>query len=761
MSFFAKENLIIAIRYLLYILPLTPAIVAGGFLFPYISARTIYFRSLIEIALFFVLVLWWRYRTRSRVERNYFFIVFSLFVVTNIISSFFSYSFLIAWFSDIERMWGVFTLLHLFLFYFLLRAFFTGREWRIFLNVAVIVSVYIAGYGIIQHYPDVFGIKVFQAGSDRIISTLGNSAYVAIYMLFSACFALFLFLKTKNTWLRFGYGAVICLDLFAFNLAGIRGAILGLLAGITVAALGYILLGKSGKLKFSLAGLIIAGAAVFFFAFLNPNLPFVQSNSILQRISSITLSGGTVETRFVGWNAAWRGFLERPLFGVGMDNFDTVFNKFFDADYYLYAPTEPYFDRAHNAWLDLLVMTGGFGFLIFMGFVFFIFYYLITGYRAQKITLEEFLLFTAMSVAYFVHLIFVFDDLNSYMYFVILFAFIEYRYHRNTLFEVDEERKNMFGGYAATAGIAILVIMTVLYQFNIKVALACTRTIDAVKEQNVEDAVRVFGEALDYDIIPSRNVVLTYINQLAQSIQNIQALRQNPAELALMQKALTRGQEALDREIQKDPVNALLYNRQAVLNNIAALLSQDSLALQNALQANQKSIELSREHLQYYYTLADTYLIAGDTAKALEAVQRSIAINSQYEPGYYQLMRVYLADNQLDQAFNTGKILANMGYTQGTDQLLSRLADMFEQNSETERMRETLALQYKLYPQDGALAARLMREYLRVKDYDSATALAEDIRNTNESLSEQADYLIQEIKAGRGEEVLKQMEEGK
>jgi hypothetical protein len=121
-------------------------------------------------------------------------------------------------------------------------------------------------------------------------------------------------------------------------------------------------------------------------------------------------------------------------------------------------------------------------------------------------------------------------------------------------------------------------------------------------------------------------------------------------------------------------------------------------------------------------------------------------------------MRVYLADNRLDQAFNTGKILANMSYTQGTDQLLSRLADMFEQKNEAERVRETLRLQYKLYPQDGALAARLMREYLRVKDYDNALALAEDIKNTNESLSEQADYLIQEIKAGRGEEVLKQME---
>jgi len=281
-----------------------------------------------------------------------------------------------------------------------------------------------------------------------------------------------------------------------------------------------------------------------------------------------------------------------------------------------------------------------------------------------------------------------------------------------------------------------------------------------VQQKNAADTVRVFEEALDYNIVPSRNVVLTYVTQLTQWINDVSALRQNPAELELVQQAMTRGQEALAKEIRKDPANALLYNRQAVLNNIAALLSGDSLFLQNALQASQKSIELSREHLQYYYTLADTYLIAGDSAKALETIQKSISINSQYKPGYYQLMRVYLAGNQLDQAFNVGKILVNMGYTEGTDQILVRLADVFEQNKNSKRVIATLILERKLYPQDGTVAARLMREYLQAKDYDSAVALAKEIKETNESLRAQAEYLIQEIKAGRGPEVLRQMESG-
>jgi len=72
-------------------------------------------------------------------------------------------------------------------------SFFKGKEWRIFLNISLAIGLIVAFYGLAQYYPEVFKLNVFQAGKGRIISTLGNSAYVAIYMLFSMFFATFLF----------------------------------------------------------------------------------------------------------------------------------------------------------------------------------------------------------------------------------------------------------------------------------------------------------------------------------------------------------------------------------------------------------------------------------------------------------------------------------------------------------------------------------------------------------------------------------------
>ena len=133
-KYLKAEKLTAAVKWLLYLTAFTPLIISGAFLFPYISARTVFFRLLIEAALLVLILLIWLYRLRlpEKGGGNYIFVVFIAFVATNIISSFFSFSPLISWFSDIERMWGVFTLLHLFMFYWLLRTFFTGKEWKIF-----------------------------------------------------------------------------------------------------------------------------------------------------------------------------------------------------------------------------------------------------------------------------------------------------------------------------------------------------------------------------------------------------------------------------------------------------------------------------------------------------------------------------------------------------------------------------------------------------------------------------------------------------
>jgi len=753
-------NLKKTIQYLLYALAMTPAIVFSNFLFPYISTRTVYFRAVVEVILIIFILLLWQHRVKLRERRNYFLVVFGLFVGVNIISSFFSFSFLIAWFSDIERMWGVFTLLHLFLFYLFLRVFFSGKEWRLFLHISLAVSFYVAVYGIIQHYPDFFGITLFSSGPGRIISTLGNSAYLAIYLVFNIFFAIFLFLKTDKKFLKYIYIIVIAVNAVAFNLTGTRGTIIGLLAGITVSILLYIVLGKNKVYKFTAAAILIGFSIVIFWAMLNQNSVIARNSELLSRISSISLTGGSIDTRLIGWRAAWEGFKEYPVLGVGMDNYNTIFNKYFDAQYYLFAPNEPYFDRSHNAWLDLLVMNGAVGFIIFLGFPFFIFYYLIKGYQRQKIKLDEFLLFSALSITYFVHLIFVFDDLNSYAYFVVLVAFVEYRYYKETIVDIDEEKKQKkdlaFGVFVT---VAILITLAAMYNFNIKVALACNKVIDALQNNNdAEKIVEDFNAALAYNIVPSRNVTLAYVNYFIQNSGSLRSAINDPQRAELINKMFQTTADALEKEIKKDKHNAMLYNRRAVLNNVALVLFNDAKNVQLSLDDSSKAIDLSREHLQYYYTLADSYLIIGNGEKAIETIKESIKINNQYNAGYANLMRVYLAVGDLDNALSAGKMVVLQKYTAGGTDLFANLAKQFQDKGALAKELETLELAFTLDKKNADIASQLIKLYLEAKDNNKAIVVAEALKQANEELAQQAEYLIAEIKAGRGADILKQME---
>lgn len=760
LSYLSADKLDKIIKYLLYLVALTPLVLFDNFLFPYISTRTIFFRLLIETVSLIFLAIIFIYRPKIVKQSNYFLIVFSAFVVTNIISSFFSFSPSLAWFSDIERMWGIFTLLHLFLFYILIRGFFTGKEWKIFLNASLAVSIYVAVYGIAQHYPGL-GIQVYQAGLGRIISTLGNSAYVAIYMLFNMFFALFLLAKSNNKWLRVYYALVVVLDFFAFNLASIRGTTLGLIAGGLIAGLLYILLGGKKSYKAGITIVIIAGSLIFFCAFLNPNGKLAQSNSILRRLATIEFSGGTIETRMVGWRAAWLGFKEHPIFGVGMDNYNTVFNKYFTANYYLIAPSEPYFDRSHNALLDVLVMNGLVGFVIFLGFPFFICYYLIKGYREEKIKLDELLIFLTLTVTYFIHLIFVFDDLNSYIYFVVLLAFVEYRYHKDKLILIANESQKSTA-VKIIAGLAVIIIATAAYNLNIKVALACNKVIEAMGySQDLEKSTALFKEALDYDIIPSRNILMSYVNQLSQLGNNYYTISSDQTKVALVKQSLAEVNQALDKEIKKDPDNSLLYDRKAIINNFSYIVYHDPVYIRSSLESSQKALELSREHLQYYYTLTDAYVISGQAESAIKTVQQSLEINNQYSVGYYYLAKTYLMAGQLDQALNVAKTLPGHNYTPPNNSFFLLLANKFEEQANLLAAIETMELALTANEKDAPTLVKLIKLYLKNGENDKATAAAKKLSEADANFAKDANYIIQQIAAGKTKELITEMEGNK
>ena len=61
----------------------------------------------------------------------------------------------------------------------------------------------------------------------------------------------------------------------------------------------------------------------------------LRNSSLVQtlpggRLLQISFSDATAQSRFWVWGEAWQGFLERPIFGWGPENFTAVYDEYFN-----------------------------------------------------------------------------------------------------------------------------------------------------------------------------------------------------------------------------------------------------------------------------------------------------------------------------------------------------------------------------------------------------------------------------------------------
>src|SRR3989344_2954284 len=310
----------------LFAVLLVPFVVVNDFFFPFITGKALLFRVLVEIAVagWFVLAL---ADVRYRPRFSWIFVVLTGLVCWVFIADVFGVNPGKALRSNFERMEGFITLAHLYLFFVVLGALAEAkRKWRLFWLVSLGVAALITWYAILQ----LMGAFVINQGGVRVDATFGNATYLAAYLLFHIFIALWQVSGARG-WLR--YGLYILMPLMAFVLfnTATRGAILGALLGVFVAALIALLRGgqsyRRAGITTLVAMLLIAGG---FFAV--KDSAWVRGNPILTRIASISVADGS--TRFTIWSIAGKGFLERPILGWGQEGFNYVFNAHYDSSLY-------------------------------------------------------------------------------------------------------------------------------------------------------------------------------------------------------------------------------------------------------------------------------------------------------------------------------------------------------------------------------------------------------------------------------------------
>lgn len=604
-------------------IPFIPFIVMGNSaFFPFIVGKNFAFRIVVEVMLAAWIVLA-VIDPAYRPKKSYLLgsIVAFLGIIT--LAAIFGENPSKSFWSNFERMEGVVTYFHLFAYFIVASTVLSVRNlWRPYLNFHLAVGVLMALYGVSQ-WAGVF--TIVQDGV-RVNGTLGNAAYLGTYALFNVFLALFLMVHTGVTEVgsrvrMVVYGAIALLQVFVLYYTATRGAMLGLIAGLGLTTILIALFErKRTALRKSAIGVLVAlVVSVGGFIALR-DASFVRESPVLSRFASISLSEKTTKSRFMVWNMAYQGFKERPVLGWGMENFNYVFNKYYDPRMY---DQEQWFDRAHNVFFDWLI-AGGFPALLTYLALFACALYCIWK-RAHMLSVIEKSVLTGLLGGYFFQNLFVFDNITSLIYFFTVLAFIESlsrgEYETSPV-QKKNTRPQSREGYRAfvSAGAAILAII-LIYTVNYRGYMQNTTLLRALTERSSTEGIAynyaLFREALAYDSFGTSETR----EQLAQ--MSLNSVERGKEIVGVQRDLLTFTANELILQAQKLPHDA---RYQLFTGSFFSRVGQ----FDQAILYLEKARELSPKKQTILFELGSAYYNKGDRAKAEEVFRKAYELAPEY-----------------------------------------------------------------------------------------------------------------------------------
>ena len=618
----------------LFLIPLAPLIVANSFFFPFITGKAFYFRILVEIAVaaWAVLALLDReYRPRFSWTGA---AVFA-FVVWMFIANLFAPNVAKAFWSNFERMEGWVLLIHLLGFFVAASAVLrVEKKWRAWFLASLGVAVIVSAHGILQQ----LGAMPIHQGSTRIDSSFGNSAYFAIYLLFNTFLALWLAFTENRSWLKWLLVAFAALEALLVFLTETRGTVLGLLGGLVLTGLLFAFTGSKRVRQWGAWGaavvIILAGGL-----YLARDTAFVQGNDVLHRVTSINLADGQV--RFTIWGMAFDGFLERPIVGWGQEGFNYVFNQYYRPSLY---QQEPWFDRAHNAFIDWLIAGGLPAFLLYLSLFVSVVWLLWTKTELSR---PERILLTAALAGYACHNLFVFDNLYAYIYFFAILALVDSQASRpiakcESLPELDAANGLTYG-LPITAVAAIAMIWFV----NVPGMNAATELITAISPGDPNAQIAAFEDLAQHPGHAEQEIREQLVSFAVTLAQDPSATSQEK------QQALTLAIDQMQAQVAAYPKDA----RERLELSYAYRAAGDS---QDALTQIQAAAALSPGKESIWTLMGAVEWDLNDPTKAQADFARAYALGPQFTDlaayaaaGDYAAGDATQGDAVLMQAFGT------------------------------------------------------------------------------------------------------------
>jgi O-antigen ligase len=583
----------------LYIGLLTPLVVFSKAVYPFIFSKALFFQILIEILAIlslFYCILDKNRKTKAKFTTPLFWALL-FFILINFVAAIFGENFSKSFWSNFERMDGLFFWLHLFVYFLILRSFFKRRDWQKFWWGFLLVALLISVLSLV--FPSDTG--------KRLAGVIGNPIFFGTYIIFAIFIAAWIFFELRSLKIRI---PLALFEVFLFTLlifSGSRGPLLGLLAGILFIGGPSLFLKKVKKgTKISLISIIL-----LFFVILGAGYSLKDSNfmrkSGLKRYFRLQTEEN--QGRLLAWKISIDAWREKPLLGWGRENYEKAFNQNLDLEILNHAGL--WFDRPHNKYLEVAINAGLLGILAYLGILGVIFYYLLKLYRKRQYLA---IFFSGLLSAYLVQNFFVFDSPAIYYSLFTVMGFLEYNYR--TLFvkekELIDNRNNQSEKFLSF--LLIFIVIICFFYGNIKAIKAnafFSKSLSFQKEKSISAQTIMGYYSKTFETFPAGapSLRLTMVEKLANAAMKKDIRFQQEEVLEFLANELKKN-------LVLDPYDVKSYLGLAKVYQLLGVIINDEKYLDRTKDLIFQALKIYPNRPEFYRELGKTEEILGNQDKA-------------------------------------------------------------------------------------------------------------------------------------------------
>lgn len=710
-----------------YLTLFTPLVVHREAFFPFVSPKTIYFRILTEIILAAYLILAIHF-PRYRPKLNIVGISILAFLFILILTSFLGINFERSFWSTYERMTGIFTFLHLLAFFIVLTNVFKEREdWEKILSVSILVGVFLCIY-----------VLTKDQISTRGGGTIGNTSFMAAYLLFDVFFALALSFSKRPSFLKTFARISLLFLIPTLLMSTARGAIFSFWAGIGLLIMGYLIFSKTKNLqKIGILIIVFLIGLSLISAIYQPSFVKNQINRLLKEM----------KPRFVVWEKGWKGFLERPIFGWGPENFNVLFTKFFNPCVFLsVCGGEIWFDRVHNIVFDTLVSTGAVGLFVYLLMFAVSVFGLLKICKKKKEGISIPLIIAVLLVVYFFQNLLVFDMISSYLVFFLSLSF--------TSFLIDDEKELYLDSGERPVSlvlskksvkniilvIVILVSTSFIYFGNIQPFSSAAYTVKMVVEASTPQ------QGLDYFQKALNTLMEKYEIREQFAQKNYQISFSSQVDKQELSLALSEAEKEMEKSIAKNKLDFRPHLFLGRLYFSSYRISGQREKLDLAEKTFKQAIELSPTNQQGYWHLAEVKMAKSQYQEGYELFQKAIDLEPRLGRAYWFLATAYKMTGQNTKALEQFKKADEFGYDwQHNVSDIELIAEIYRSLGDYSSLLSLYQQAVKTNPNNAELWANLAATYADLGQFQQAKEAAQKVIEINPDLAPRVEEFLRAL----------------